>query len=81
MFLFFGTRNGKTLQKRLKGVRCPNCGQQDTIIATTTGNYVHLFWVPLAKVGSQAFAECTYCKRGFYRNDFTQQMEEALERQ
>jgi phage terminase large subunit GpA-like protein len=81
MILFFGTRPGKTEVKELDGVVCPHCEQIGTLSATHTPNYVHLFWLPLFRIAESRYAECSHCKRVFYREEFTAEMERAAESQ
>ncbi|MCL6268088.1 zinc-ribbon domain-containing protein [Flagellimonas myxillae] len=78
MLLFFGTRPGKKETKVLAEVQCPHCGQNGTLTAVSQANYIHLFWIPLFKIGVSQFAECTHCKRGFYKEEFSKEMEGAM---
>lgn len=78
MILFFGIRPGKKEHKDLLGVNCPHCGQTGTLSAVSQANYFHFFWIPLFKIGTSQFAECSHCKRGFYKEEFTREMESAL---
>lgn len=78
MILFFGTRPGKTEKRVLEHVSCPNCNQKNTLVIATTSNYFHLFWIKLFKISNRCIAECTYCKRGYYENDFTEEMKKSL---
>ncbi|SHG84828.1 zinc-ribbon domain-containing protein [Flagellimonas flava] len=80
MILFFGTRSGKKESKKLIGVSCPHCGQHETLTSVSQANYFHLFWLPLFKIGTNSFAECSHCKRGFYKEEFTPEMERAINR-
>nr|WP_299384910.1 zinc-ribbon domain-containing protein [Allomuricauda sp.] len=78
MILFFGTRPGKKKSKILVGVNCPHCGQTGTLTAVSQINYAHLFWIPIFKLGNTKFASCSHCKKGFYKEEFTPEMESAL---
>ncbi|NJB70814.1 phage terminase large subunit GpA-like protein [Saonia flava] len=78
MILFFGTRPGKTKTIAIQNTPCPNCGQTNTLSLVTTANYFHLFWIKLFKISTDSFAECAHCKRGFYKNEFTEKMKKAL---
>ncbi len=78
MILFFGTRPSKAHVKKLFNVSCPYCNQTNTMTASTHSNYFHLFWIKLFKISSQITAECSHCKKAFYKNEFTQEMDEAL---
>ncbi|WP_240740236.1 zinc ribbon domain-containing protein [Flagellimonas allohymeniacidonis] len=42
-------------------------------------NYFHLFWLPLFTINTSHFVECSHCKRVFYKEEFTQEMEKAIE--
>lgn len=77
MILFLGTRPGKTIWKELAQVSCPNCGQLNTLTTTITPNYFHIFWVPVFRISTSSFAECSHCKRAFYKEEFTDEMEAA----
>ena len=78
MILFFGTRPGKTRTRDLAGINCPNCGQQYTLEATITPHFFHLFWIPLFKLNTFRFIRCTYCKAAYYKDEFTEDMADAL---
>ncbi|WP_222983345.1 zinc-ribbon domain-containing protein [Flagellimonas meishanensis] len=78
MILFFGTRPGKRETKSLKNVACPFCGQRDTLTVVSQPNYAHLFWVPIFTIKTEQFAECSHCKKVYYKEDFTQEMQKAL---
>lgn len=78
MILFFGTRPGKKTQKRLEGISCEHCGQTETLTAISQPNYVHVFWIPLYKMGTSFLAECSHCKRVYYKEEFTPEMNRAL---
>ena len=76
--LFFGTRPGKTITRQLHGVSCSFCGQKNTLTARISPNYFHLFWLPLFRVSDFRLAECSHCKRSFFRDEFTPEMEAAM---
>jgi len=78
MILFFGTRPGKTETKRLDSVACPYCEQLDTITAFKSTNWFHLFWIKLFKISAHWIAECSYCKRAYFEDEFTEEMKTAL---
>ncbi|MEO9513353.1 MAG: zinc-ribbon domain-containing protein [Flavobacteriaceae bacterium] len=78
MILFFGTKQGKKETKKLTSVSCPHCSQAGTLILTSHPNYAHLFWVPILKLNVSHYAECLHCKRVYYREEFTQEMQNAL---
>lgn len=81
MILFFGTRPGKTHLKNLEGVSCTYCNQKNTLTASTSSNYFHLFWIKLFKISTNVIAECSYCKRVYYQEEFSEEMRRALERE
>ncbi len=78
MILFFGTRPGKKEIKTLPNVACPNCSQTGHLTITTRPNYIHIFWIPIFRLKTHRLAECTYCKRGFYQEEFSDEMIRAL---
>ncbi len=78
MILFFGTRPGKKTIKKLDGATCPYCHQVDTLTAVMQPNYAHVFWIPVFTINNVKYAECSYCKRGFDKEEFTPEMERAL---
>ncbi|MCB0373084.1 MAG: zinc-ribbon domain-containing protein [Muricauda sp.] len=78
MILFFGTRPGKREIKALKNVTCPHCHQRDTLTAVSQPNYAHLFWIPVFTIKNISYAECSHCKRVFYKEEFSPEMERAL---
>lgn len=76
--LFFGTRPGKPRSKLLRGAGCSYCGRENTLTATITPHYFHIFWLPLFVVSKLVMAECSHCKRTYYKEEFTGEMERAL---
>ena len=78
MILFFGTRPGKKETKTLRNVACPHCQQLDTLSVTCQPNYAHLFWIPIFTINNVRYAECLHCKRVYYKEEFTTEMEQAL---
>ncbi len=78
MILFFGTRPGKGQMVNLPNVKCVFCGQANTLSAWTQANYFHLFWIKIFKISTQKTIECSHCKRVYYKEDFTQEMVDAL---
>ncbi|WP_318309703.1 zinc-ribbon domain-containing protein [Flagellimonas crocea] len=78
MILFFGTRPGKKETKPLPHVVCSHCGQRGTLTAVVQPNYAHLFWIPLFTINNIRYAECSHCKKVYYKEDFTLEMERAL---
>lgn len=79
MILFFGTRPGKSHKKKLPLIPCPHCRQVGSLTLTTRTNLAHLFWVPLFNLGSSLQVECSHCKRVYTRNEFSPEMERAVE--
>lgn len=80
MILFFGTRPGKSKIEDLPNITCPHCQQTGSLTAYITSNYFHLFWIRLFKISTNKIVECTYCKRVFYREEFSDEMARKLER-
>lgn len=76
--LFFGTRPGRAITKLLRDAACSYCERTNTLTATITPNYFHIFWLPVFTVSKIVFAECSHCKRSYYRDEFTGEMENAL---
>ena len=79
MILFLGTRPGKKKEQQLKGASCSYCGQINTLTAISQSNHFHIFWLPLFKIGTSRCAECSHCKRVYYKGEFTDEMERALD--
>ena len=79
MILFFGTKPGKRITKQLHHVSCNHCQQIDTITVISQPNYFHLFWIPLFKIGTSRFAECSHCKKVYYKDEFTFEMQKHLD--
>ncbi len=78
MILFFGTRPGKRTVQVLKRVSCPHCHQKGTLQLIAQPNYFHLFWLPLFTIGTSRFAECSFCKRVYYQEEFTREMRQEM---
>lgn len=78
MIFFFGTKTGKKETKTLYNVSCPHCYQTGTLTTVSHPNYVHFFWIPIFKLGTSRFAECTHCKRVYYKEEFTPEMQREL---
>lgn len=81
MILFFGTRPGKTEIKQLEHVTCPYCDQIGTLTASKASNWFHLFWIKLFKISTTMVAECSHCKRVYFREEFSEEMQRAFEGQ
>ncbi|NQZ43909.1 MAG: zinc-ribbon domain-containing protein [Flavobacteriaceae bacterium] len=77
MILFFGTRTGKKQSRRL-AVNCPFCQQDNSLTYSQQTNYLHLFWIPLLKIGSLQMVQCSHCKKTYLENEFTEAMRNAL---
>ena len=75
MILFFGIRPGTSSETLLRGIRCPHCGQSNTLWGHTIPHYFHLFWLPIFKVSTTRSAVCTHCKRMYDKQEFTREME------
>lgn len=80
MILFFGTRPGKPETTTLLNSTCPYCQQRGTLTAVTQKNYFHLFWIKLFKISTNNYIECSHCKRLYYENEFTDEMNRELSR-
>jgi len=80
MILFFGTRLGKEEIKKLHGVSCPFCNQPNNLTASIQSNYFHLFWIKLFKITRHEVIDCSHCKKVFYKEEFTKEMEDVLKR-
>jgi len=78
MILFFGTRPGKEEIQELHGISCPFCNQTNTLTASLQSNYFHLFWIKLFKISKHEMIECSHCKRVYYKEEFTDEMVDAL---
>lgn len=78
MILFFGTRPGKSKTKELYSVKCPHCGQKGTLTVTEVANWFHLFWIKIFKISKNILAECSHCKRVYYKDEFTEEMRHAM---
>lgn len=79
MILFFGTRPGKTENKALGSIGCPFCEQIGTLTVSKTSNWFHLFWIRIFKISQDIIAECSHCKKVYYREEFNDAMLRATE--
>ncbi|MGB5500615.1 MAG: zinc-ribbon domain-containing protein [Maribacter sp.] len=78
MILFLGTRPGKEEMRKLQGASCTFCNQTDTLTAFIQSNYFHLFWIKLFKISKHEMIECSHCKKVFHKEEFTEEMVDAL---
>lgn len=79
MILFFGTRPGKTEISQLSGLTCPYCSQRNTLTASMTSNWFHLFWLKLFKISAHTVIDCSHCKRAYFKEEFSPEMVQALD--
>lgn len=79
MIFFFGTRPGKTEIKRLHNVACPYCEQLGTLTVSKTSNWFHFFWIKIFKFSNNRVAECSHCKRVYFEEEFTPEMQRAVD--
>lgn len=79
MILFFGTRQGKAVVKKLSDVTCPFCQQINTLSISEVCNYFHLFWIKLFKISTHKSIECAHCKRVYYEDEFTPEMQLGIQ--
>lgn len=79
MFIIYGLRSSLFKNKyKLDQQPCPNCHQEDTLIACTKGNYIHIFFIPIAPTHKTIYACCTHCKAEIPKSIFTQKMQQIL---
>lgn len=79
MFLFFGTRTGKTEIKMLNDIACLHCEQTNTLTLSKTNNWFHLFWIKIFKISTHLMAECSHCKRVYFEDEFTDDMKYKID--
>lgn len=79
MILFFGIRPGKTRTINMRHIKCSHCNQPDTLSGESTPNFFHLFWIPIFRVSTIQIIHCNYCKKGYYKEEFTREMQAAFE--
>ncbi|PXX28986.1 zinc-ribbon domain-containing protein [Arenibacter sp. ARW7G5Y1] len=79
MILFLGTKPGKTTSTLLQNVACPYCENKDTLTAVTSTTYFHLFWISLFKVGTHTTISCSHCKRTYFQDEFTEEMQHSIQ--
>jgi phage terminase large subunit GpA-like protein len=79
MILFFGIRPGNTTTINLRHIKCTHCNQDDTLSGESTPNFFHLFWIPIFRVSTTQIIRCNHCKKGYYKEDFTKEMQAAFE--
>jgi hypothetical protein len=78
MILFLGTKPGKATSKLLQNVVCSYCKNKGTLTAVTGTTYFHLFWISLFRVGTHTTISCSHCKRTYYKDEFTEEMERGI---
>ncbi len=79
MILFLGTRPGQTKIKQLTNTPCPFCEQTGTLTISKTSNWFHIFWIRLFRISKNVIAECSHCKRVYYKQEFNDAMLRAAE--
>ncbi|MCM4169418.1 hypothetical protein KCTC52924_00452 [Arenibacter antarcticus] len=79
MILFLGTKPGKTTSKVIPNVACPYCEQRNTLMAVTTTNYFHLFWISLFRIGTSTTISCSHCKKTYFKDEFNTEMIQGME--
>jgi len=80
MILFFGIRPGKTINIDMKRIKCPHCNQKNSLSGESTPNFFHLFWIPLFRVSTNQVVRCDHCKKGYYKEEFTKDMQAVFEK-
>ncbi|MBA6313230.1 zinc-ribbon domain-containing protein [Cellulophaga baltica] len=78
MILFFGTRTGKTIQRELKTSSCTFCQQGNTLYFSESSTYFHLFWIKLFKIATTKTIACSHCKKVYYENEFSSEMQQEI---
>ncbi|MGI9545830.1 MAG: zinc-ribbon domain-containing protein [Flavobacteriaceae bacterium] len=78
MILFLGVRPYRSKNKNLAAVVCPNCGQKGSLTGSVAPHYFHLFWIPLFPVYTSRQVSCSYCKRGYVKDELSAEMRRAL---
>ncbi|MGB5270057.1 zinc-ribbon domain-containing protein [Eudoraea sp.] len=63
----------------MRHIKCTHCNQNDTLSGESTPNFFHLFWIPLFRVSTTQIIRCNHCKKGYYKEDFTKEMQAAFE--
>lgn len=81
MLFFFGTRASKIKEQKLKRTTCPYCQTHDSFIVSTYSKYFHFFWIPIIPLFKTHVAECTHCKKSYAKAQFTQEMQQSLEKE
>ncbi len=81
MLFFFGSRNSKISERKIRKTSCPNCQTQDSFVVTTFGKYFHFFWIPIIPLFKTHVAECSHCKKTYSKFEFTSEMNAALKKE
>lgn len=81
MLLFFGTRASKIKDRKLRRTTCPYCKTQDSFTVSTYSKYFHFFWIPIIPLFKTNVAECSHCKKSYAQNEFTPDMNAALQKE
>lgn len=81
MIYFFGTRASKIKERKLTKTICPYCSTPDSFLVSTYSKYFHFFWIPIIPLWKSNIAECSHCKKSYSAQEFTPEMQRALERE
>ncbi len=63
MIFFFGTRSSTLLTDKLSHANCAYCNKPDTIYASVTSSYFHIFWIPVFPIDKKYYSHCVHCKQ------------------
>jgi len=80
MIFFFGTRTSKIKERKIGHTTCTNCETKDSYVVTSFSSYFHFFWIPIIPLSKTHTAECSHCKKAFVKNQFTEEMNTALQK-
>lgn len=81
MLFFFGSRATKIKDRKIRKTKCPYCETQDSFVVSTYSKYFHFFWIPIIPLFKTNIAECSHCKKTYSKQEFTPEMNAALQRE
>jgi hypothetical protein len=80
MLFLFGIKRHLLARTPLEGCSCPNCNNQNTLLASKFGGYFHVFFVPFFPTGQSIDLDCYHCGKKFDGKYIPPDIRDAMQR-